>query len=43
MAFIVIVLSMIPVYLAQRLAGAGDTVAAPTRAMPAGAGESTGR
>ncbi len=35
-ALIVIVLSMIPVYFAQRLAGAGDT-ARPTRAM-AGAG-----
>ncbi|MGZ8565618.1 MAG: ABC transporter permease [Actinomycetota bacterium] len=36
-ALIVIVLSMIPVYFAQRLAGAGDTAGRPTRAMgPAG-------
>jgi putative spermidine/putrescine transport system permease protein len=36
-ALIVIVISMIPVYFAQRLAGAGDTSARPTRAMaPAG-------
>jgi putative spermidine/putrescine transport system permease protein len=36
-ALIVIVISMVPVYFAQRLAGAGDTSARPTRAMaPAG-------
>jgi len=42
-AFIVIILSMIPVYFAQRLAGAGDTAAAPTRAMAPGGGATTGR
>ena len=42
-AFIVIILSMIPVYFAQRLAGAGDTAAAPTRAMAPGGGAPTGR
>jgi putative spermidine/putrescine transport system permease protein len=42
-AFIVIILSMIPVYFAQRLAGAGDTAAAPTRAMAPGGAAPTGR
>jgi hypothetical protein len=37
-ALIVIVLSLVPVYLAQRLAGEGDTVGRPARAMP-GAGD----
>ena len=42
-AVIVIILSMIPVYFAQRLDGAGDTAAAPTRAMAPGGGATTGR
>jgi putative spermidine/putrescine transport system permease protein len=37
-ALIVIVLSMIPVYFAQRLAGAGDTAGRSTRAMPVAGG-----
>ena len=32
-AMLVIIVSIIPVYFAQRLAGAGDTVGSPTRAM----------
>ena len=41
-AVLVMVLSLIPVYLAQRLAGSGDTAARPTRAMPAGGGDPAG-
>jgi putative spermidine/putrescine transport system permease protein len=37
-ALIVIVLSMIPVYFAQRLAGPGETAGRPTRAMPTAGG-----
>ena len=35
-ALIVIVLSLIPVYIAQRLVGPDETAARPSRAMPAG-------
>jgi hypothetical protein len=35
-ALIVIVLSLIPVYIAQRLVGPDETGARPSRAMPAG-------
>jgi len=38
-ALIVIILSLIPVYIAQRLVGPDETAARPTRAMPAVGGE----
>jgi putative spermidine/putrescine transport system permease protein len=41
-AALVMLLSLIPVYLAQRLAGAGDTAGRRTRAMPAGGGDPAG-